>query len=670
MINLEKCKLLKKAFEKSINIGNLDEAQSILNEYSKLNKSGLEYYSMKAILCFIRGEYKEGENILLDIYDKYEYNFDINYNLSLFALQEKKYKKSLEYLFKAMLIDSSKSKECEIQLSILKKKIRKSEFDKIKNSAISFFNNFNKSFPFMDIDKDYVGSVDLKFNDKSYGVGIYDHYFEERDGLNVPLTLNQSTFTKTEIIPGEKVKEQIFKVKNKSLMPIMVLKGDSELVININKKEDLVLKSLLPNRFYYYPLESGDEVIIVCKDDFVLGDLIDLNTNDNNSKLILNIFVDGLSQKFLKENGFEDVMPNTYKFFKEGTICENCYVSGEWTYVSLASFFTGMYTTNHRVFHSKWDTDNIKNKELYTEIFNENGYFCSKIDGDWRSTPAYGYVKGMNRYLYQPSVRGMHCDEIITETIEHLEAFKEKNNFLWICIPDLHDIADEFEGRISTQVKDLILWRIDEKTEETSVRKNFNINKINRYRTQIKRIDTYLGLLFNYIRDNYKDDEIIINMISDHGQGYLVKSDEFLDEERTNTVMMFRGKNIPKGICKEFVQGLDLFPIVFNSLGIKNYNIKDGNIPKWFGGEKEREYTYTETIFPGSPYAAVINDENHKFFFETIENCTEDGRINVENYKIKLINKNNNLDESEILKEKVNKYISLVMEHIKDYIII
>lgn len=75
----------------------------------------------------------------------------------------------------------------------------------------------------------------------------------------------------------------------------------------------------------------------------------------------MNIFIDGLSQKFIEKNKLEEIMPNTYKYFLDGAINNNCYSSGEWTYVSLASHFTGLSTVNHMVFHPNINTDNIKN---------------------------------------------------------------------------------------------------------------------------------------------------------------------------------------------------------------------------------------------------------------------------------------------------------------------
>ena len=68
--------------------------------------------------------------------------------------------------------------------------------------------------------------------------------------------------------------------------------------------------------------------------------------------LILNIFVDGLSQTVL-ENHMEMLMPNTYRFFREGMICTNAHTAGDWTFPSIASIVTGQTMANHKMLHSK-----------------------------------------------------------------------------------------------------------------------------------------------------------------------------------------------------------------------------------------------------------------------------------------------------------------------------
>jgi membrane-anchored protein YejM (alkaline phosphatase superfamily) len=283
-------------------------------------------------------------------------------------------------------------------------------------------------------------------------------------------------------------------------------------------------------------------------------------------------------------------------------------------------------------------------------------------------------MKGFDRYIYQLSTRGLFVNDVLTETIENIEAFKEVNNFMWICIPDLHDIADRYEEPLGAQVKTNILNRqIDRNDSPSSVRQKYSRNLIDRYKSQLKRIDTYLGLLFNYIIDNFNNDEIIVSLMADHGQGFLIKSNEFLDEERSNIAMMFRGKGIPNGTCAEPISLLDFFPIILNSIGITDYEKKESNIPKYFGGESSREYTYTESLHANFEYHAVINDLKYKFFFKTNKVNTDDGRIHIsskKDFSYSLINKRNSINEADEKTELVEYYINIVLSHIKEYIII
>lgn len=668
MINLKELRKYKDSIKSDIENLRFEEAIKKIKQYENKIEKDIDILTMKALIEFQTGNLDEAEKCLLDNYDKFEMNFDMNYNLAIINIYKNDKFKAVEYLIKSMLIDSSKEDNLREEIDkLLATEEDIDMFIKTKKELMARHSTYTKVFPIKNDAETYWGKY-IEANNKQFYCGIYDVYAPAKDGLLLDELKNAESLLKTEVLRGKRTKEDKFKLKKDSIIPIMKLKN-TDLILNVDGNE-YSLNSNLTNRYYYYKGIEDSNFILKSDDEFVIGDIIELGIDETKPKLVLNIFIDGLSQKFLKDNDIKECMPNTYSFFKEGTICSNTYVSGEWTYVSMASFFTGKYTKNHRVFHPKYDCENLFKEELYTEILNKNGYFCSKIDGDWRSTPSYGYVKGLDRFLYQSSIRGMHCDDVIMESIEHLEAFKEKNNFLWICIPDLHDIADELETRISTQVRNHVSDRNFMMRHETSVRKGYNEGKINRYRVQAKRIDTYLGMLYNYLKENYKDNEFVVSLFADHGQGYLVDSDNFLDDGRTNTAMMFRGRNIPKGQCDELIQGLDLFPIIFKSIGLSDVDIKDGKIPMYFDGECNREYTITESVFPESPYRVAINDLEHKFFFETVELCTDDGRVKMQNFKSKLINKKTDKEETNIYKDKVKKYTNVCIEHIKEFIII
>lgn len=670
MFDIEIARKSKEEIQKLLESQKVEEVSVKLKEYEDKYPFDMDIHVIKSSLYCYKQEYEKAEKELLSIYNKCEYNYELLYNLATVFFYEGKYSKAFEYCVLGMMIDKEKSINMEDFLGEIMINLDKDEIDRIKNNAAAYVSYSQFLFPrCIAFDMDYRVK-ELNYNKKTYYCGIYDHYLPERDGAFLDGDLNAIPLTKYEIVPGRRSKRAKLQNDEKTIIPLMVKKKQQEVNINVNGIDNL-FKYLLPERFYYYKFDKGDKVIINSEEEFILGDKIEVKKDKNIPALVLNIFVDGLSQAFIDKNGLQAVAPNIYNFFKEGTICNNTYSSGEWTYVSLASFFTGEYTTNHRVYEPWMDTKNLFDKEIYTEVLQKQGYLCAKIDGNNRANPATGYMKGLNRYLYQ----GLRTEEdyVITELIDHLEAFKENNNYVWLGISDLHDVPDDLELRTSVQVNSSIESRSFEKNVATSVKQEKDDKKIERYRQQLKRTDTYLGLLFNYITQNYNEDEFIINLVSDHGQGFLLESDDFMDIERTKVAMMFRGKNIPKGQCDEYISILDLFPIILKKAGVDNFDIKDGNIPEYFGGESAREHVYTESMHPKDEYYAAINDSTHKFYFTTKEKITIDGRIRIDSdddYIVKLVNRKNGKDETKENHLKVSKYTDEVLDHIKEYIII
>ena len=107
-----------------------------------------------------------------------------------------------------------------------------------------------------------------------------------------------------------------------------------------------------PLQYINYRVPKG-KVLISSEDrEFRLGEVVPIIHDRKRKPLILNIFVDGLSQTVL-ENHMEMLMPNTYRFFREGMICTNAHTAGDWTFPSIASIVTGQTMANHKMLHSK-----------------------------------------------------------------------------------------------------------------------------------------------------------------------------------------------------------------------------------------------------------------------------------------------------------------------------
>lgn len=543
----------------------------------------------------------------------------------------------------------------------IKNKIAKEVFRNIYATVCYQSQNIYLHFPAR-IDnpkQSYIGSS-FEINEQKYYVGDYirNHTSCFEDIWEVPV----------EIFQGSIQKRYTYTCMNETIIPIMVREKNEKVEIIYNQ-ELHTLTELKPECFYYYKFPKGSSVDIQSKTDLVLGKPINQAIDAEKPKLILNIFVDGLSQYFLNQEGLENVMPNTAEFFRKGSICTEAYSVGEWTYVSVANYFTGKYTMNHRQFHPEFNSKVLHHQPIFSETFQKEGYFTTKIDGNWRCCPLYGYAKGFDRTLYRHGYYGMDTREVISETLEHLYAFPAQNHFMWICLFDLHDIAEEWKTSIGTQTHLEAKDNIIHSTEQKSVYKEYDRYKVKQYGSQLRKIDMYLYSLYKYIEQNFHDNEIVISLISDHGQSFLKDTENYLDVHRTHIPMMFRGKNIPVGICDEIVQSTDLFPIISHCLGMKGTFKHDGNVAKYFGGQKDREYALAETLFPNKPYQIIFFESDIKIRFKSVENCTADGRIPDKGFSVCVFDISTDEDITSKFPDKVSFYENIMYEHIKEYLI-
>lgn len=673
MFNFKKALELKNIIKNNLSENNLIIAKDLISNYEKDFNFDVELYSIKANIFIIENKLAEALNILLQAKNKFEYNREILLNLGIVYYNLNNIRNSL-INFSEVIIHTTEDDELS--------SIANSNIDHImtnfasKEDLLYVSNHLNKLeisqtiFPLLKNNSSVGKFINIPTNKYRYFCGLYDNYYLQKSDFSLESLTNISSKLSlheiiTEILPSYET--NFFEKTFESDVILPILSKETRIInFFINGKSQR--KNLFKNTWYYFRFCKNDTLKIENKyKSFLVAKEFPIIYNSSNPKIILNIFVDGLSKSYLENYDFKKCMPNAYNFFKKGLVFDNCYVSGDWTFVSLASFFTGKYTHNHMMFNPNKYTSKLNNNVLFTKYLKEQNFLTAKIDGDWRSSPAYGYCTDIDRTVYCPSVKHMNSNEIVTEAIEHMEAFKDFNQFLWICLPDLHDVADEYEPQISMQTNQSYNLRFFDESKTTSVRKKFSPGKVARYKYSIKRLDTYLSMLFSYIENNYSDDEFIVNLVSDHGQGYLIKDDSFfLEEERTKVPLMIRGKNIPTGTCDELIQSLDLYKIICKEAGCSNVTIEnDSNLPMILGGNKERDYSFAESLFPNDPYRAAIYDKTHKFFFETTEIVTSDGLLDLSDIKVKLVNKETKLDETDKFPEKANTFKENIINKIK-----
>ncbi|AVQ37348.1 sulfatase [Clostridium botulinum] len=669
-IKVSGLKKTKTTIEDYITKGKYDEAKDILNKYEEQFPFDMTIATIKAALYVCENNLEQAESVLLQALKELPFNYEINYNLGMVYGFKGDFIESANFYFKALKYCNSHEEKSMIINSIdeLSKIVISNHPAKViefKNKIIEFKSKVNeidaRSFPLNGKEESLIG----KFIDEENNVkGHYVNLYKIEDFVNLhPQFVN---LYKTEMLHGKFVNKTIGIEVNEDIAVPVSTRSMSNINFKINNKE-FNLDKLMPNSFHYLPIRENGKLTIQSDNEFFLGDIIKLKDEikEDKPKLIMYLFIDGLSQETIKQDRLKKMMPKTYEFFNDGLRFNNCYCNSEWTLPGLATFFTGEYTTNHKLFHPQFTYKLGSKEKLMSEIFKGEGYFTTQICGDWRKTPLYGYNKGFDRTIYQPGIDGMGCEEIVMETMEHLEAFDEKNNFIWLSFGDLHKVADNIEPKISSQIKGSLYSRTVEKDNNETVFKNYDEKKIERYEMEIKKLDFYLDVLFNYINSKYSKEEVLIMLVSDHGQTFLKKDTGFFHEGRTKVPFFIKGTNIKSKSIDDIIENVDVLSMVLKFSNIEYDSNIDGKLPACLGGDYKREFSYTESIFPGQTYKAVINDYAHRFIFESEKFVENDGRVDIENFNISLINKETGIDEKNKLQEKIEKYLEVVFNHIK-----
>lgn len=417
--------------------------------------------------------------------------------------------------------------------------------------------------------------------------------------------------------------------------------------------ESSSIKIVDQRQFYNFRFPKGNYSI---KSDVPLnfGVMVPIGHQEDRKRVVLSIFVDGLAQVVVDDR-LRELMPNTYKFFSKGLVCKNAYATGDWTLPCIASAFTGLSSANHKLLHPNRLHKIELTTTMLSESFMNKGYNNTKIGGDWRITPTYGYGRGFNRILYQHNQKGFDIENMISNVVEQLYSMRDTDQFIWLETGDLHVIADEF--MIAPLVSEFPVMENGNLNESiNSVKQKYDAGKIRYFIEKLKFVDRKLDTLYKYLEDNYSDDELVVTLFSDHGQGFMVKDDdEFLCNARSKIALMARGSGV-EGESDEPISLCDYPEILCKLAGLEfNNEFTDSNLPMCFGGDKEREFAITETIHPGDPYRVALHAKDYAFYLNGLEAVKDDCMVVLDEYIATLYDIEGNVLENEKLKDRLTK---------------
>ncbi|MDO4720825.1 MAG: sulfatase-like hydrolase/transferase [Peptostreptococcaceae bacterium] len=650
----------------------LDRFSDLIEEYEQKFPYDLEIFTWKGAYHFCKMEWEEAERFFLEGIRINPYHYDLNFNLALLYEQTGRYFLAYEYYSKSNYLQEGRCGDIESILNLLIEKMQKKSEELTDEEEIAKFHkeleDFNRDFEKnlrdgfgMKCISPWGWEMEIPFigeflpSRKEYYVANYN-----RIGI---MNSRAKTYDSVEIRKAVSYRDHCrLYFEEEHLIPVAI---DESGFIEIEHNGIPYKMYQFGKTYHYYRLSGAIRIKAADRSPVIVGEPVVYRKQPQRKSLVLSLFIDGLTQAFLNENDFSECMPNTYRYFSKGIHCVRAYSTGEWTYPSLASYFTGVYHQTHKMFLPVIDQSLPEGYKILGEYMKEAGFTTGTFSGNWRTNPDYGYIRGMDKTVTGTYGERFSVREIVAELIDNMDAMKETNQYYYVNIMELHDVADEYKLPLQVQTAlSLKELRQDMKNDSTSVKQVFSEEKEARYREQMKYVDKYLGILFEHIRKTFSDQEVLVTLFSDHGQGFLIHEGEFfLDDKRTQVPLLINDGGKELRICEEPISAVDYLPIMGSLVGFEvEMKSIDGILPKYFGGESERDFTVSENLFPGDTYKIALRSKKDVFYFESKEEVEYDGRVLLDEFDVKLMD----IDGNPIFDaDREKRYIDFVMDHMR-----
>ena len=392
-------------------------------------------------------------------------------------------------------------------------------------------------------------------------------------------------------------------------------------------REEHQFRNLVAERYYYLPLREKGVAEFLSDYDLIVGDPIPLvQRKRHKRRQVVMIFVDSFTWQIQKRISPEIYTPNIHRFFSDGMTFDNCYSNSNWTVPSVASIVSGKSIRQHGMFHPRKDIIVGDGYPIASEIFQDDGYLTLQVCGNWRKSPSYGYAKGFDRTIYKGN---LSLGETVCSTLDHMRAFPDRDQFTWVSIFDLHHPVSLVPNISSQLAIPLKAQDYDFQDTKTPLQLEPSETRTLRFMEELKRVDFYLGILFDYLTANYDDDELLVAICADHGTTYFTEDSKNLPRERCNVAFMVKGGDVPAGRSDEMVQGTDILPTLLKFSDIAFDGEIDGRVPAALGGPAPRDYAFTEVLFPGVPYEISVKDKQFDFYLRTDAPVGDDGQVDL-----------------------------------------
>jgi len=449
------------------------------------------------------------------------------------------------------------------------------------------------------------------------------------------------------LISGDKylkINNYIFKIENLKKFSYKISKY---IILILYNKKSKFLKYKLNNKKYQKPLSNNSVNFIKIKSDYKKVSIKKddnskiINTffiNKNKKKLVLILFVDGLSE-YLSQH-----LSNSLNFFGNSNKLRNFYSNSAWTLPTFGNLITGQYTSNHLNYtpisyyknKKKFSgTSAITTTKTIFEYFKEKDFVTGCYSPYARINPTYSFDRGVDVFKF---CENSSSDEMVDKIISQIEFFKESSNFIFAHIFDSHHKLkghDRIADFIYQGEKNFDLINLNKIIKE---KKNYKaLNEKNNKKLSIflrqknfseeleiynrmKLIDFRLQRLYDYLTKKKFNDYTIV-LMGDHGTrlGSLNCTGNILDKFHQNVGFFIKDNKVKNFKSKQnkIIETIDLFPSL-----ISRYGNEKNKLNKMFDGKNTlygkfnkknsiSESLYNEYKKSTSEYNLLINYKNN-----------------------------------------------------------
>lgn len=229
------------------------------------------------------------------------------------------------------------------------------------------------------------------------------------------------------------------------------------------------------------------------------------------------ILIDTLRPDHMSMNGYErETSPFLDSFARENLNFKYAFAAAPWTPVSIASILTGLYPSahgmmppNNRLAAAK-TTRLSSHLETMPEIFKEGGYETAAVITNPWLQKNFGYNQGYEYYHYIDRVK---ADKVNEKGLKVVDALLKKESpfFLYLHYMDVHnpyEPPEEYRNIFPETIKHAAL--------------NEDMRRlVDLYDGEIKYIDDRLKELFDAFKQRGIYDDLIIVVVSDHGEQFM-----------------------------------------------------------------------------------------------------------------------------------------------------